>query len=251
MISPRWSVPDAAPAPVIWWCTCSAPAGPTAPRAGFVVSGKVGNAVVRHRVTRRLRPLVRRELAGLPAGTDVVVRALPRGRDRQQRRSGPGSAVRAGRGASASGPCAAVPLGARQVDADDVAARAKVLIAPIRFYQRFITPYTPATCRYYPTCSAYAVTALRTHGAVVGTGLTIWRLLRCNPWSSGGIDHVPAKGQLRHRHAERRTCSLPASSPRGLPANTLVSEPVGQRTRRFREFLHRRPRGTPLGRHRP
>ncbi len=78
---------------------------------------------------------------------------------------------------------------------------AKLLIAPIRFYQRFITPYTPATCRYYPTCSAYAVTALRTHGAVVGTGLTIWRLLRCNPWSSGGIDKVPAKGQLWHRHA--------------------------------------------------
>lgn len=48
-----------------------------APRAGFVVSGKVGNAVVRHRVTRRLRALVRPQLAGLPAGTDVVVRALP------------------------------------------------------------------------------------------------------------------------------------------------------------------------------
>jgi uncharacterized protein len=79
---------------------------------------------------------------------------------------------------------------------------AHVLIAPIRFYQRFITPYTPATCRYYPTCSAYAVTALRTHGAVIGTGLTIWRLLRCNPWSSGGIDHVPPKGQLRHHEAD-------------------------------------------------
>jgi ribonuclease P protein component len=49
----------------------------TAPRAGFVVSGKVGNSVVRHRVTRRLRPLVRQELSGLTAGTDVVVRALP------------------------------------------------------------------------------------------------------------------------------------------------------------------------------
>ena len=79
---------------------------------------------------------------------------------------------------------------------------AHVLIAPIRFYQRFITPYTPATCRYYPTCSSYAVTALRTHGAVIGTGLTIWRLLRCNPWSSGGIDYVPPKGQLRHRHVD-------------------------------------------------
>ena len=78
---------------------------------------------------------------------------------------------------------------------------AMVLIAPIRFYQRLITPYTPATCRYYPTCSAYAVTALRTHGAAIGTGLTIWRLLRCNPWSSGGVDKVPAKGQLWHRHA--------------------------------------------------
>jgi ribonuclease P protein component len=49
----------------------------TPPRAGFVVSGKVGNSVVRHRVTRRLRPLVRRELVGLAAGTDLVVRALP------------------------------------------------------------------------------------------------------------------------------------------------------------------------------
>jgi putative membrane protein insertion efficiency factor len=79
---------------------------------------------------------------------------------------------------------------------------AQVLIAPIRFYQRFISPYTPATCRYYPTCSAYAVTALRTRGAFVGTGLTIWRLLRCNPWSSGGIDHVPTKGSHRH-HDDR------------------------------------------------
>jgi len=50
---------------------------PTPPRAGFVVSGKVGNAVVRHRVTRRLRPLVREQLSALSAGTDLVVRALP------------------------------------------------------------------------------------------------------------------------------------------------------------------------------
>jgi hypothetical protein len=86
---------------------------------------------------------------------------------------------------------------------------AKVLIAPIRFYQRFITPYTPATCRYYPTCSAYAVTALRTRGAFVGTGLTIWRLLRCNPWSDGGIDHVPAKGERRARERDEPAGSSP------------------------------------------
>lgn len=73
-----------------------------------------------------------------------------------------------------------------------------LLIAPIRFYQRFITPYTPATCRYYPTCSEYAVRSLRTHGAAKGTILTIWRLLRCNPWSSGGVDHTPERGRWRY-----------------------------------------------------
>ena len=119
---------------------------------------------------------------------------------------------------------------------------AKVLIAPIRFYQRFITPYTPATCRYYPTCSAYAVTALRTHGAVIGTGLTIWRLLRCNPWSSGGIDHVPAKGQLWHRHVadlpESAVAATDNDSSDGDPARwdapdeySGQQDPVGQRER--------------------
>lgn len=72
-----------------------------------------------------------------------------------------------------------------------------LLIQPIRFYQRFITPYTPATCRYYPTCSEYAVQSLRTHGAVKGLILTAWRLLRCNPWSQGGIDPTPGRGRWR------------------------------------------------------
>lgn len=85
---------------------------------------------------------------------------------------------------------------------------AEVLVAPIRFYQRFITPYTPATCRYYPTCSSYAVTALRTRGAVVGTALTVWRLLRCNPWSDGGIDHVPAHGWRREPPAPSGSSSV-------------------------------------------
>jgi len=108
---------------------------------------------------------------------------------------------------------------------------AMVLIAPIRFYQRFITPYTPATCRYYPTCSAYAVTALRTHGAVVGTGLTIWRLLRCNPWSSGGIDHVPAKGQLRHRHSDDRISDADPGHRDPAGEYSVGQDPVGQRER--------------------
>lgn len=78
---------------------------------------------------------------------------------------------------------------------------AALLILPIRFYQRFITPYTPATCRYYPTCSAYAVGSLRVHGAIKGTLLTAWRLLRCHPWSEGGIDRVPARGSWRGRQS--------------------------------------------------
>nr|WP_322097939.1 membrane protein insertion efficiency factor YidD [Nakamurella alba] len=75
-----------------------------------------------------------------------------------------------------------------------------LLIAPIRFYQRFITPYTPATCRYYPTCSTYAVTALREHGAFKGSWLTVRRLGRCHPWSDGGIDHVPPRRERSGAH---------------------------------------------------
>lgn len=92
------------------------------------------------------------------------------------------------------------------------------LIAPIRFYQRFITPYTPATCRYYPTCSAYAVTALRRRGAAVGTLLTMWRLLRCNPWSDGGLDYVPDHGWPR-RGGEPR----PVRD--GMATNPAVADP--------------------------
>lgn len=71
----------------------------------------------------------------------------------------------------------------------------KVLIAPIRWYQRWISPALPPTCRFYPSCSAYAVRALELHGPVIGLYLAIRRLLRCHPWTPGGIDQVPPKGQ--------------------------------------------------------
>jgi len=71
----------------------------------------------------------------------------------------------------------------------------KVLIAPIRLYQRWISPAFPPTCRFYPSCSAYAVRALEIHGPVVGLYLAIRRLLRCHPWTPGGIDQVPPKGK--------------------------------------------------------
>lgn len=68
---------------------------------------------------------------------------------------------------------------------------ARILVAPIRFYQRFIGPLIPPSCRFAPSCSEYAVQALRGHGAVRGVWLTVRRLLRCAPWHPGGWDPVP------------------------------------------------------------
>lgn len=73
--------------------------------------------------------------------------------------------------------------------APSVAAR--VLVAPIRFYQRFISPVIPPSCRFTPSCSEYAVQALQIHGAWRGTWLALRRLLRCAPWHPGGWDPVP------------------------------------------------------------
>jgi putative membrane protein insertion efficiency factor len=69
----------------------------------------------------------------------------------------------------------------------------KVLIAPIRAYQRFISPALPRRCKYHPSCSEYAVQAIRTYGVLRGLVLAVWRLLRCNPWSHGGFDPVEAQ----------------------------------------------------------
>jgi putative membrane protein insertion efficiency factor len=63
-------------------------------------------------------------------------------------------------------------------------------IAPIRLYQLTISRLLPAnTCKYHPSCSEYAALAIRKHGVVKGLALGGWRLLRCNPWSHGGIDY--------------------------------------------------------------
>lgn len=72
-----------------------------------------------------------------------------------------------------------------------------LLVLPIMGYQRLISPMLPPSCRYYPSCSAYAVGSLRTHGPIKGLLLSGWRLLRCNPWSAGGVDQVPSRGTWR------------------------------------------------------
>jgi hypothetical protein len=66
-----------------------------------------------------------------------------------------------------------------------------ILILPIRFYQKFISPLTPPSCRFTPTCSQYAIEALRKHGPFKGMYLAIRRILRCHPWGGHGYDPVP------------------------------------------------------------
>ena len=79
----------------------------------------------------------------------------------------------------------------------------KILIAFVKVYQYTISPLLGPRCRYYPSCSNYAVEALREHGAVRGLGLATWRLLRCNPFSNGGYDPVPPRHKgCEHEHRE-------------------------------------------------
>lgn len=72
------------------------------------------------------------------------------------------------------------------------AARA-VALAPIVAYQRLISPAIPQRCKYHPSCSRYALDAVREYGILRGAVLASWRLLRCNPWSYGGYDPVEAQ----------------------------------------------------------
>ena len=67
----------------------------------------------------------------------------------------------------------------------------------VRAYRRFVSPVLAPRCKYHPTCSQYALDALRDFGFVRGTTLAAWRLLRCNPWSHGGVDYVAQQTLFR------------------------------------------------------
>jgi uncharacterized protein len=69
----------------------------------------------------------------------------------------------------------------------------------VRGYRALVSPLLPARCKFHPTCSAYALDALREHGLARGLVLAGWRLLRCNPWSDGGFDPVSAQTLFRSR----------------------------------------------------
>jgi len=79
----------------------------------------------------------------------------------------------------------------------------RALLGLIRFYRFFLSPIVGRHCRFHPTCSLYGYDALLEHGALRGTGLTIWRLARCHPWAEGGYDPVP------RRHPETCTTDTP------------------------------------------
>lgn len=85
------------------------------------------------------------------------------------------------------------------------------LMALVRGYRYFLSPWLGSACRFEPTCSAYALQALQRHGAAAGSALTVGRLLRCHPWCAGGHDPVPdqAPGLF--------TRLLPASSTKKNP----------------------------------
>jgi putative membrane protein insertion efficiency factor len=91
-----------------------------------------------------------------------------------------------------------------------------IAIWPIRAYQWLISPLLPASCRYQPTCSAYAVEALQRHGLLRGLAMTVKRLTRCHPWGGSGYDPVP-DAPIRcghddhHDHRSARGHAVPQS----------------------------------------
>jgi putative membrane protein insertion efficiency factor len=80
-----------------------------------------------------------------------------------------------------------------------MSAARSVVIAPVRLYQRFVSPAIPQRCKYHPSCSQYSVTAVREYGILRGLVLSAWRLLRCNPWSHGGVDFAEDQKLFRPR----------------------------------------------------
>lgn len=74
----------------------------------------------------------------------------------------------------------------------------RLLCVPIRLYQKYISPHLGNNCRFAPSCSSYCIAALTRHGAIKGGLLSLWRILRCNPFGKMGYDPVPLKGRWKN-----------------------------------------------------
>ena len=79
----------------------------------------------------------------------------------------------------------------------------QLFVFPIRVYQRMISPLTPPSCRFVPSCSEYGAQAVLAHGVVKGTLLSAWRILRCHPFCEGGLDPVPPRGRWKADRSAR------------------------------------------------
>lgn len=104
----------------------------------------------------------------------------------------------------------------------------RVLVGMLRLYRALISPLYGPTCRYYPSCSAYALQAVEVHGVARGTRLALARLTRCHPWTAGGVDPVPGTLLPSERRAGDDGSSSPVVHPgpdRRVPAGT--SSPQG------------------------
>ena len=193
-------------------------------RAAFAVSKSVGDSVTRHRVVRRLRGFMPPLLDRLPGGSEVVVRAMPEAATASSKELRD-DLVRALERVTPLAPADCAPTDTKMPDLpsatahsapsesaeEDQAPRSGVhrllywmgwpirslLLGLIWVYRHTISPILPPTCRYHPSCSAYGFEALQVHGAAKGTVLTAWRVLRCNPFTPGGLDPVPARGAWR------------------------------------------------------
>ena len=95
------------------------------------------------------------------------------------------------------------------------------LIGLVRVYRLLLSPWVGQSCRFAPTCSVYAIQALERHGALAGTGLAGWRILRCNPWCHGGCDEVPDNMPW-----DRAKASPPAGLFTGLLSRDCGSVPT-------------------------
>jgi uncharacterized protein len=100
------------------------------------------------------------------------------------------------------------------------------LLALIKLYQWTISPLLGPVCRYYPSCSHYGYQAIDRHGAIKGTALTAWRILRCNPWSPGGVDHVPPRKRRPWHDRLRRYLRGGADGSGSSTSVTSTSVPV-------------------------